>query len=129
MVTDHELRMYALRLFEENMALSELLALATECIEDGNDTLAQLIRADDEIRSLRTELGSIAACPECRSKKGLKTSTQIEQAWVEQEASAIIDLLRNIAGLDDGNFYISSHQTLVNGAREWRDEARKILDG
>ena len=53
---------------------------------------------------------------------------KIEQAFIEQEAPAILDLLRNIAGLDDGNLYISSHASLANAVREWRDEARKILE-
>ena len=53
---------------------------------------------------------------------------KIEHAWIEQEAPAIIDLLRNIAGLDDGGLYISSHASLANAVREWREEARKILD-
>jgi hypothetical protein len=39
------------------------------------------------------------------------------------------DLLRNIAGLDDSNLFISSHAVLVNAVREWRDEARKLLSG
>ncbi len=37
------------------------------------------------------------------------------------------DLLRNIAGLDDSNLFVSSHEILVAAVREWRDEARKIL--
>lgn len=54
---------------------------------------------------------------------------KIQHAWIEQEAEPIIDLLRNIAGLDDGNLYISSHAVLVQAVREWRDEARKIVNG
>lgn len=40
----------------------------------------------------------------------------------------MIDLMKNIAGLDDSNLYISSHEVLVQAVREWRDEARRILD-
>lgn len=37
------------------------------------------------------------------------------------------DLLRNLAGLDDSNLYISSHAVLVEAVKEWREEARRLL--
>jgi hypothetical protein len=38
----------------------------------------------------------------------------------------IEDLLRNIAGLDDRNLYISNHDVLIQAVKEWREEARAI---
>ncbi len=43
------------------------------------------------------------------------------------QGPVIQDLIRNIAGLDDSNLYVSSHAILVQAVREWREEARKIL--
>jgi hypothetical protein len=57
---DHDYQQLARECYPEQIRLlCERLDLATECIEDGNDTLAQLIRADDEIRSLRNALHEI----------------------------------------------------------------------
>jgi hypothetical protein len=53
---------------------------------------------------------------------------KIEHAWIEQESKPIIDLLRNISGLNDDCLYVSMHTVLVQAVREWRDEARKILE-
>lgn len=43
-------------------------------------------------------------------------------------APAIIDLLRNIAGLQDGPLSISMHNVLLQAVLEWREEARRILE-
>lgn len=50
-----------------------------------------------------------------------------EHALIQKNASRIIDLLGNIAGLDDRNLYISSHAVLAHAVREWRTDARELL--
>lgn len=59
MVTDHEMRMEALRLFEENEKLSVMLADATRRLEDSNDILAKLIDAEAALRRMRQKLEEI----------------------------------------------------------------------
>jgi hypothetical protein len=52
MVTDHEMRMEALRLFEENISLLERLELATACIDQGSDALLKLIKAEEILSAI-----------------------------------------------------------------------------
>lgn len=51
-----------------------------------------------------------------------------EPAGIEPRARTVVDLLRNVAGLDDRNLFPSSHAVLVQAVKEWREEARKLIE-
>lgn len=80
--------------------------------------------ADETLRPCWT-IDGFKECPEYIALHADWDRLQHENADMRE---AFDDLLRNVAGMDDGNLFVSSHAVLVAAVREWREEARNILN-